>query len=57
MKILSPFALAICEENYAKNCGGCSLRPECVSGIGPGYEGLERWQDKVNAAATKVRER
>jgi len=55
MTTLSQAALDICSENYAKNCGGCPLRQECVSNIGPGYEGLQRWQDKVNEAAEKIK--
>lgn len=54
MKPLSTIAISICEENYTKNCGSCPLRPVCVTGIGPGYEGLQRWQDNINAAAEEI---
>jgi len=48
---LSDQALSICRENYANNCGGCPLRPVCVTHIGPGQEALARWTERVNEAA------
>lgn len=30
---LTEKVLAICEQNYAANCGGCPLRPACVYNV------------------------
>ncbi|WP_226000924.1 hypothetical protein [Paenibacillus sp. BJ-4] len=54
MSGLSDKALQICKENHKKNCGGCPIRTECVYPIGPGTEALERWTEKVNAAAENI---
>lgn len=51
---LTAAALAICEANYTKNCGGCPLRPECVGSIGPGQEALDRWTTRINERAEEL---
>ncbi len=50
-------AKSICESNYAKNCGGCPLRPKCVTSIGPGYDGFYKWVNGVNQLANEIEER
>ncbi|XEC97035.1 hypothetical protein AB6A23_11120 [Paenibacillus tarimensis] len=55
MKTLNEKAKAVCEENYAKNCGSCPIRPQCVARIGAGVEAMNTWIDSVNAAAENVR--
>ncbi|MFD2334654.1 hypothetical protein ACFSR7_35880 [Cohnella sp. GCM10020058] len=47
-------ASAICRENYAKNCGGCPLRPECVAPTGPGTANLNKWIQAVNEKASTL---
>ncbi|SDD27989.1 hypothetical protein SAMN02799630_02852 [Paenibacillus sp. UNCCL117] len=56
MTNLSAEALSICNQHYAKNCGGCSLRPACVSYIGQGQEALDKWIDEVNRKAQELRD-
>jgi hypothetical protein len=51
---LSGKAIAICKQNYKKNCGRCPIRPVCIAPIGYGQEGLDEWRRKVNEMAEKV---
>ncbi|WP_199425785.1 hypothetical protein [Thermaerobacillus caldiproteolyticus] len=53
MEKLSEKVIAVCRQNYKKNCGRCPIRPECVRPI-IGQEGLNEWIRKVNEAAEKV---
>ncbi|MBU2704194.1 hypothetical protein Ga0466249_005348 [Sporomusaceae bacterium BoRhaA] len=48
---LSDKTKSICQENYKSNCGGCELRPACVSHINFGIEGLNKWAAKINNLA------
>ncbi len=52
---LTEKAKTICKENYDKNCGGCPLRRVCVTTIGPGYDGLNKWTESVNQAAEELK--
>lgn len=45
---LSGKVKAICRQNYKSNCHNCELRPKCVSKIGPGSVGFEKWVAELN---------
>lgn len=51
---LSAADLAICNANYAKNCGGCPLRSVCIGNPGPGQEVLGRWKTRINERAAEL---
>ncbi|MED0677529.1 hypothetical protein ABEV55_18405 [Aneurinibacillus thermoaerophilus] len=52
MKI-SEKANQICQTYYAKQCGVCTIRKECVAYVGLGQEGFVRWVLAVNKAADR----